>query len=104
MDMPGLAAMPDAVIEGNHCAIYPFRNESGEGTITIYQVFPGVCLAYNDFHMRYYDSAFRPGQDLLCIDHCREGRLEYPVKGGRLLLCRGRGPKAGPTADPYGPF
>ena len=81
MDMPGLAAMPDAVMEGDHCAIYPFRNESGEGTITIYEVFPGVCLAYNDFHMRYYDSAFRPGQDLLCIDHCREGRLEYPVKG-----------------------
>ena len=78
MDMPGLAAMSDAVIEGDHCAIYPFRNESGEGTITIYEVFPGVCLAYNDFHMRYYDSAFRPGQDLLCIDHCREG-LSAPV-------------------------
>ena len=45
MDMPGLAAMPDAVMEGDHCAIYPFRNESGEGTITIYQVFPGVCLS-----------------------------------------------------------
>ena len=29
MDMPGLAAMPDAVMEGDHCAIYPFRNESG---------------------------------------------------------------------------
>lgn len=82
MDMPGLAAMPDAVMEGDHCAIYPFRNESGEGTITIYEVFPGVCLAYNDFHMRYYDSAFRPGQDLLCIDHCREGRLEYPAADG----------------------
>lgn len=77
----GLAAMPDAVIEGDHRAIYPFRNESGEGTITIYEVFPGVSLAYNDFHMRYYDSEFCPGRDLLCIDHCREGRLEYPVKG-----------------------
>ena len=31
--------------------------------------------------MRYYDSEFRPGRDLLCIDHCREGRLEYPAKG-----------------------
>ena len=81
MDILGLTAMPDAVIEGDHCAIYPFRNESGEGTITLYEVFPGVSLACNDFHMQYYDSAFRPGQDLLCIDHCREGRLEYPVKG-----------------------
>ena len=80
--MPILAGMQKAVvIESNCCVIYQFRNESGEGTITLYEVFPGVSLAYNDFHMRYYDSEFRPGRDLLCIDHCREGRLEYPVKG-----------------------
>ena len=24
-------------------------------------------------------SAFQPRQDVFCIDHCREGRLEYPV-------------------------
>lgn len=66
--------------ESNGCSVYQFRNESGEGTITIYNVFPGVALAYNDFHMRYYDSQFRPGRDVFCIDHCREGRLEYPAK------------------------
>ena len=38
-----------------------------------------MLLAYNDFHMSYYDSAFQPRQDVFCIDHCREGRLEYPV-------------------------
>lgn len=59
------------------CGMYQFRNETGEGTITIYEVFPGVTLAYNDFHMRYYDSSFKPEGNLLCIDHCREGRLEY---------------------------
>ena len=31
--------------------IHHFQNETGEGTITIYPVFPGVMLAYNDFHM-----------------------------------------------------
>lgn len=66
--------------ESNGCSVYQFRNESGEGTITVYEVFPGVALAYNDFHMRYYDSEFRPGRDIFCIDHCREGRLEYPAK------------------------
>lgn len=66
--------------ERDGCSVYQFRNESGEGTITIYEVFPGVALAYNDFHMRYYDSEFRPDRDVFCIDHCREGRLEYPAK------------------------
>ncbi len=78
------------------CGVYQLRNEAGEGTITIYEVFPGVALAYNDFHMRYYDSAFRPKTDVLCIDHCREGRLEYAagddaysyVEAGDLKLDR----------------
>lgn len=38
-----------------------------------------VSLSYNDFHIRHYDSEFKPDRNLFCIDHCREGRLEYPV-------------------------
>lgn len=68
------------LVESNGCSVYQFRNETGEGTITIYEVFPGVALAYNDFHMRYFDSSFQPGRDIFCIDHCREGRLEYTAK------------------------
>ncbi|MGN0142585.1 MAG: helix-turn-helix domain-containing protein [Roseburia sp.] len=64
------------------CIVYHFRNETGQGTITIYEVFPGVTLAYNDFHMSYYDSEYQPGRDVFCIDHCREGRLEYPAGNG----------------------
>ncbi|SDF53895.1 helix-turn-helix transcriptional regulator [Marvinbryantia formatexigens] len=72
----------DAVLlaESDGCQVYQFRNETGEGTITLYEVFPGVALAYNDFHMRYYNSVFEPGRDLFCIDHCREGRLEYAAR------------------------
>lgn len=68
------------LVETEGCSVYQFRNETGEGTITIYEVFPGVALAYNDFHMRYFDSTFQPGRDMFCIDHCREGRLEYAAK------------------------
>lgn len=64
---------------GNRCRVERFRNETGEGTITGYDIFPGVLLAYNDFHMSYFDSEFVPDQDVFCIDHCREGRLEYPA-------------------------
>ncbi len=68
--------------ESDGCSVYQFRNETGEGSITVYEVFPGVALAYNDFHMRYYDSEFHPGREVFCIDHCREGRLEYTAKDG----------------------
>ena len=82
--------------ENDGCSVYQFRNETGEGTITIYEVFPGVSLSYNDFHIRYYDSGFKPDRNLFCIDHCREGRLEYPaaddaysyVEAGDLKLDR----------------
>lgn len=82
--------------ESDGCSVYQFRNETGEGTITLYEVFPGVKLAYNDFHMQYYNSEFKPERHMLCIDHCREGRLEYPaahdafsyVEAGDLRLDR----------------
>lgn len=63
----------------NACRVHRFQNETGEGTITVFNIFPGVLLAYNDFHMSYYDSVFKADQDVFCIDYCREGRLEYPA-------------------------
>ena len=33
----------------NNCQTLHFENETGEGTITAYDIFPGVILAYNDF-------------------------------------------------------
>ena len=53
------------------CSVYQLRNESGEGTMTVYEVFPGATILYNDFHMAYCDSSFETRQDLLCIDYCR---------------------------------
>lgn len=40
---------------------------TGDVTITIYEVFPGVSLSCNDFHIHYYDSAFKPDRNLFCI-------------------------------------
>ena len=40
------------------CSVYQLRNESGEGTMTVYEVFPGATILYNDFHMAYCDSSF----------------------------------------------
>lgn len=70
------------IAEGDGCKIMQFRNESGDGTMTFYDVFPGIGLIYNDFHMNAYASDYHPDVKLFCIDHCREGRMEYSATEG----------------------
>lgn len=82
--------------QSNGCSVWQFRNETGEGTMTSCELFPGVALSFNDFHMAYFESAFTARQKLLAIDYCREGRMEYPaaenalsyIKAGELKLDR----------------
>ena len=87
---------PVPLVEGGDCRVFQFHSGTGEGIMTQYDLFPGVSLMYNDFHMESYDSAFRTTEDLLCIDYCRQGRMEYPagpdaysyVEAGDLKLDR----------------
>lgn len=66
------------------CSVWQFRNETGDGTMTAYDVFPGVILSFNDFHMERYHSSYVPDRRILVIDHCREGRMEYSAGDGRI--------------------
>ena len=59
------------------CSVWQFRSGTGDGTMTVYDVFPGTMLCVNDFHMERYESCFVPDRPLLAIDHCREGRKEF---------------------------
>lgn len=72
------------VVETDECKIFRVDDPSGEGTMTIYRVFEGVFLMYNDFHMKSCFSRFNCGDSLLCIDHCREGRIEHRTESGML--------------------
>ena len=38
------------------CSVWQFRNQTGEGTMTTYELFPGVALSFNDFHMASFES------------------------------------------------
>ena len=35
------------------CKIFRLSNETGYGRITVYQIFPGIELYYNDMHIGY---------------------------------------------------
>ncbi|NLG32134.1 MAG: helix-turn-helix transcriptional regulator [Syntrophomonadaceae bacterium] len=71
------------VADSGSCCVFQMKNESGEGFMTVYEVFPGVTLAYNDYHMKFFESDTIANQDLLCIDHCKEGRIEYAIGAGK---------------------
>ena len=40
--------------QSDGCAVWQFRNKTGDGTMTTYEIFSGVMLAFNDFHMERY--------------------------------------------------
>ena len=65
--------------EGKESASYTsfhLENESGVGDITVYQVFPGIELVYNDMHMAYCNKQQKPAKDVMEINYCKEGRCE----------------------------
>ncbi len=70
--------------QSDGCAVWQFRNETGDGTMTVYEVFPGVMLSFNDFHMGCFESTYVADRRLFAIDHCREGRMEYSPGDGML--------------------
>lgn len=44
--------------QSDGCAVWQFRNETGDGMMTTYEIFSGVMLAFNDFHMERYECDF----------------------------------------------
>ena len=55
---------------------YVFFDQSGDATLTKYQVFPGVQLIYSDVHV--VQLAFEDGtrEGVIVIHYCHEGRME----------------------------
>ena len=53
-------------------------DETGEGKMTVHQILPGIMICFTDMHMEQCMSEFElnSGQKVLCIDQCREGRIE----------------------------
>ncbi|MGN1019654.1 MAG: helix-turn-helix domain-containing protein [Aristaeellaceae bacterium] len=80
----------DLVLADGDCKVMKLSDETGEGVMTMYRVFDGVYLMFNDFHMAQCCSRFRSRGSLLAVDHCREGCMEMDVDGG-LCCCLNRG-------------
>lgn len=68
------------------------ENETGEGTMTLYSVFPGIDLLYNDIHMTIMraEQNKKSCDSMMEINHCREGRFECEFTDGSAVYL-GRG-------------
>ena len=55
---------------------FHLENESGAGDITLYEVFPGMELVYNEMHMAYCNKSQQPASGVMEINYCKEGRCE----------------------------
>ena len=58
------------------CECFHLENESGTGMITLYHVFPGIDLVYNDMHMEHCNKEQKPASSVMEINYCMEGRCE----------------------------
>lgn len=71
------------IVSEDGCSVYKVKNNTGEGVITHYGVFPGVELFYNDFHMSNGENQNKlPRPGVIEINHCREGRFECIFENG----------------------
>ncbi len=94
IDLYGVSAREDAAADSVSSRFH-LANESGTGDITLYRVFPGVELVYNDMHMAYCNKNQQPAPHVMEINYCTEGRCECLFGGnqycymsaGDLSLC-----------------
>ncbi len=69
----------------SECAVYKIADETGDGIITSYPVFNGIDLVYYDMHMQSFGISSFQGDNILQINHCQEGRIEYEFNNGEYL-------------------
>lgn len=65
--------------------VYRIKDVTGEGIMTCHKVFQGIDLIYNDFHMLNCFSEFVPKVEMIGIDHCREGRIEWEFEDNSYM-------------------
>lgn len=68
------------------CVVIRLENETGEGDMVLYQVFDGIFLMYNDFHMSQYHSMYQAVDTMLAVDYCREGNITMELDNGRCCM------------------
>ena len=68
------------------CRVYQLSNGTGNGQITVYQVFNGIELYYNDIHLAYCNQDQVTAKNIIEINHCYIGRYECSFEENSCAL------------------
>lgn len=72
------------------CSVCQITGDEGRIDLTIYDVFPGICLIYNNVHVSHCAVAIdHPVGNIIEIEHCREGRIECRDGDNYFYLTQG---------------
>lgn len=72
-------------IQLDNCEVSRMKNETGEGISTAFWVFPGIALLHSDFHMQECPTLEGGNADILWLDFCREGRVEWEISKDKYV-------------------
>ena len=73
----GFGSNVQSVTENENCVVLRIQSPTGEGYMTLYMVMKGVYVMFDEFHLESCESEFRNMENVFCIDHCRQGRIEH---------------------------
>lgn len=72
--------------------VYRYDDETGDAQVVVYELFPGVEIAYVSVHMDNFDfseSEAEFGDKYVGFHYCREGRIEQEADGEFFYLMPG---------------
>lgn len=88
LDIAQFGSNTKTIIKDENSMVMMISDETGEGKMTVHQILPGIMISFIEMHMEQCMSEFElnSGQKVLCIDHCREGRIEMGNQPGILSI------------------
>ena len=73
----GFGSNVQSVAENDNAHVLRIQSSTGEGYMTLYMVMKGVYVMFDEFHLESCESEFRNMENVFCVDHCRQGRIEH---------------------------
>ena len=73
----GFGSNVQSVTENDNCVVLRIQSPTGEGYMTLQMVMKGVYVMFDEFHLESCESEFKNMENVFCIDHCRQGRIEH---------------------------
>ena len=73
----GFGSNVQSIAENDNSHVLRIQSPTGEGYMTLYMVMKGVYVMFDEFHLESCESEFKNMENVFCIDHCRQGRIEH---------------------------